>query len=109
MLAAAAPRRPVVPQQPVRQTIEAKSPDQPGLDRLCTLIPTGGQQDIVPGVIIQGAQGMATALPQGKMPLEVHLPKLVGSGPLEPLERCGGLAACRLDEPLTVQDASDRA
>ena len=108
-LAAAAPGRAVVPEQLVGQSLAAKGPGQLRLHRALFLIRTGGQQHVVAGMIVEHAQRMAAARIEGEVPLEIHLPELVGAGPFETREGRGRRAGRRGDEAMPGQDAGERA
>src|SRR6185295_18325395 len=80
MLAVIAPRRSIVHQHPLRQTIATKSNNQLLLHGPGLLITTSLQTERVARVIVQHRQRMITHLvTQPIVTLKVHLPKLVRS------------------------------
>ncbi len=70
------------------RTVKGEDALQSALDSEGLLIRAGLQAQGITRAVIEHGQGMAAALPlQGKVPFEVHLPKLIGLGPAEALHR----------------------
>src|SRR4051812_46309443 len=84
---ATGPGRTVVTQNRVRQTIPSKGLNQTIRYRLGALIVTRLQNHVVAGMVIHRTERMASTPTQGKMALEIHLPKLIGSTAFKTLER----------------------
>ena len=60
------------------------------LNGLAPFVAAGNQSDAVPGVIIEHSQGVTAAGGGREMPLEIHLPELVGPIALEADESTTG-------------------
>ena len=103
-----APRRPVVHQHGVRQPIAAEGCRQGRNHAVAALVGTRSQHQRKPRVIVEHRQRMtAPAAAERKMPLEVHLPQLVGRRLLEALPRLTPLRCLGRNQPVAVQNAGD--
>src|SRR2546429_896688 len=109
MVRVISPRRPVIHQHALRQSIATKRFPQDPLNGLARFIPAGLQTQRIPRMIIRIRQGMATLpIAQAKVAFEVHLPQLIGGHLLKPLPgpmlgRCG-----RVYASLTPQNLVNR-
>src|SRR5256884_2026638 len=109
MVRVISPRRPVIHQHALRQSIATKRFPQDPLNGLARFIPAGLQTQRIARMIIQNRQGMATLpIAQAKVAFEVHLPQLIGGHLLKPLPgpmlgRCG-----RVYASLTPQNLVNR-
>src|SRR5262245_3830154 len=107
-LAIVSPRRAVVHQHRLRQTVAPKRLSQLLLNRFPLFIPAGLQHQRIARVIIQHCQRVAAPSGrQAEVSLEIHLPQFVRALSLETLERmtCPHI---RQQSP-TTQDLRDRA
>lgn len=78
--------------------------------RLFPLVPAGTQPHAVPRVVVQHRQRMAASPAHHRnMPLEVHLPQVVGLRLLEPRPRLRCRRGLLGDLSVPVQDRRDRA
>jgi hypothetical protein len=103
-----APWRAVVDKERLRQSVVAEHPLQALLHRGGLLVAAGLQPHRIARMVIHNGQRMtASAARQRDVALEVHLPKQVGRGLLEPL--MGDAAATRRDDPaVPTQDVMHR-
>ncbi len=109
MICIVAPRRPVVHHHAFRQAVPAEDVGEPLTNRLGSFIATCLQPQRKAGVVIQHGESMATALPQCKVPFEVHLPQLVGLQMLKALPSPVFGALGRIYPAMTPQYGGDRA
>src|SRR5256885_7843177 len=110
MVRVISPRRPVIHQHALRQSIATKRFPQDPLNGLARFIPAGLQTQRIARMIIQNRQGMATLpIAQAKVAFEVHLPQLIGGGLLEPLPGSVLGRNCRINAPLASQNLVNRA
>src|SRR4051794_7212309 len=73
------PRFAVVDEEGLRQSVAAEGQFQPVLHGVALLVGTGLKAKIVARMVVHHGQGMAPpAIRKRHVPLEVHLPKLVG-------------------------------
>src|SRR3954468_11036635 len=87
---ARAPRRAVVTEDRLGQTIEGKRGAQGSLDRQASLIGSRFEGEVEAAVVIEDCQRVAAgpAL-RGEVAFKVHLPQLVWLRPLEALQGTG--------------------
>src|SRR6266404_5546155 len=97
------PRRNIVGQHPVGQTIAPEDRRQRGLHRARALVAAGPQPKRVTRVVIDHRQRVAAPRGGGKMPLVIHLPQLVRRRPLKPLKWFVSSARPHLDAAIAVQ------
>src|SRR5712692_5906105 len=110
VLTITSPRRAVVHQHPLRQTITAKSGGQSVFYRGGLLIAAGLQAQRIARVIVEHSQRMtALAVAQLKVAFEIHLPQLVRSLLLKPLIAARYLAGRWLHPSMTTQNRMHRA
>src|SRR5438874_4598834 len=110
MVRVISPRRPVIHQHALRQSIATKRFPQDPLHGLARFIPASLQTQGITRMIIQDRQGMATLpIAQAKVAFEVHLPQLIGGGLLEPLPGSVLGRNCRINAPLASQNLVNRA
>jgi hypothetical protein len=80
------PRRAVVHEHPDGKAMMAEQAGQGGLNGLVAFIGTGNQSESIAGVVVEDGERMtAFAVGHANVPFEIHLPEVVGVGPLESL------------------------
>src|SRR4029077_20752479 len=75
---------------------------------LRSLVGAGRQAEREAGVIVEHGQRMAASGRYGEVALVVHLPQIVGRGPLEALEGPALLALAPIQPAMPAQDLGDR-
>ena len=109
MIRIATPRRTVVHQHPARKTVATKDARQSLANRACPFVVARPQTHAITRMIVQHCQELASTAIQRKMPLEVHLPEIVGTLMLDTHPSLV-LARLRLiDQTLPMQDGRNRA
>ena len=108
-LAGGSPGRAVIRIDADRQTIAPEYIDQSSLNRAGALSATGLQGEIETGMIIQHGQRMAKAFAGWKVPLEIHLPEIIGCGMLKALPRGCRRRSLEGNQLMSVQDVCHRA
>jgi hypothetical protein len=104
------PGRAAIHQHGERQAITAEGSFELAAHRLALLVAAGRKHQIVARVVVERSERMATPAMHGKVTLEVHLPKLVRTVPLEALPWPGMLARSRFRQSVvTAQDLGDGA
>jgi len=102
------PRGTVVTKNALGHSKTAEDRRQVTLNGLATFVGAGNESDAVPGVIIEHCQGVTAAGGGREMPLEIHLPELVGPIALEADESTTG-GGLRTNALVSSQDRRDRA
>src|SRR5438132_1595658 len=109
MVRVISPRRPVIHQHALRQSIATKRFPQDPLHGLARFIPASLQTQSIARMIIQDRQGMATLpIAQAKVAFEVHLPQLIGGRLLKPLPGPMLVRWGRVNPTLTPQNLVNR-
>ena len=105
----ASPRRAIVHRHPHRQPIAPERRGQVPDDEITGLRTAGLQHQGIAGVIVEHGEGVATPAVHRHVPLEVHLPQVVGRRMFEALPGPGGLRGRRRDQAMPSQYRMHRA
>ena len=108
MLCVVAPRRAIVHQHARRQTVDAEDGGQFFPHCLRSFVGACAQPQGEAGVIVQDGQRVTAPCAGGEVPLEVHLPEVVGLRVLEPLPVTMGAFAAH-GTAVPPQDGRDGA
>src|SRR5437762_8411307 len=104
-----APWRAVVHEHGQWQAVAAKDLHQLLADSAVLLIGTGRKSQRIARMVVKHGERMTAAAADRKVALEIHLPQIIGCGPLEAPMRAGVFGAALLKLAVPAQDRRDRA